>query len=211
MASNIDMSLDDLVTLNKKKGGNKGGGKPFQGKPKPGGGKPKPIGGKPQTSSQQTKNIDLRKVISSKQKAGITDLRTKLKPKALYTSKFANKQMSKSNPTTPKATGKPWPAKSPRFKYETEEIPHSRKSDPGPLLSGRRPNSPKLPTYEEAKKITVTVPGSLQPTTSTEVSDKSPPLSSALSVVYLISSCRLLGGGEQAVAIGQSSPCSYIV
>lgn len=169
------MSLDDLVTLNKKKGGNKGnskgGGKPFQGKPKP-------TGAKPLVTKQQTKAVDLRKIISGKQKAGITDLRSKLKPKALYTSKFASKQLSKSNPTTPKVT--PKVAKSrpikPRLKYDAEDAPsplttRSRKSDPGPLLS-RRQISPKLPSYEEAKKITVTVPGSLQPTTtsSTEVS-----------------------------------------
>ncbi len=163
MASKVDMSLDDIVTLNKKKGGNKGGGggKPFQGKPKF-------TGGKPQAQSGiQTKTADLRKVISNKQKSSITDLRTKIKPKALYTSKFVEKHTSKSNPSTPKGVqgriGKARP------KYSSEDIPEtrSRRSDPGPLLSR---GTFKLPSYEDAKKITVTVPGSVRPTTSVEVS-----------------------------------------
>ncbi len=169
MASNIDMSLDDFVTLKKKKGGNKGNnkgaGKPFKGKPA---GVKKLQGVKQQTT-------DLRKVISGKQKGGITDLRAKLKPKALYTSKFVTKHTSKSNPTTPTITPKGIKTRTMKSRLKSEDIPklRSRKSDPGPLLS-RRPVSPKLPSYEEAKKITVTVPGSLQPTTSsTEVSVRS--------------------------------------
>ena len=161
MASKVDMSLDELVTLGKKKGG----GKPFQGKPKfTGGGGP---GFQTQTGAQ-TKVGDLRKVIADKQKANISDLRVKLKPKALYTSKYASKQASKSNPTTPKASeSRPLKAR-PKYPDTPSSKPRPRRSDPGPLSQNRQ-SSPKLPSYEDAKKITVTVPGTLRPTTSAEV------------------------------------------
>ena len=159
MASKVDMSLDELVTLGKKKGG----GKPFQGKPKFTGGS-----GFQTQSGAQTKVGDLRKVIADKQKANISDLRVKLKPKALYTSKYASKQASKSNPTTPKASeSRPLKAR-PKYPDTPTSKTRPRRSDPGPLSQNRQ-SSPKLPSYEEAKKITVTVPGTLRPTTSAEV------------------------------------------
>lgn len=158
MASKVDMSLDDIVTLNKKKTG----GKPFQAKPK----FTNTGAGLQTQNGAQAKTADLRKVIANKQKANITDLRTKLKPKALYTAKFASKQGSKSNPSTPKSTH-PRPKFNNEFTADTQRS-RSRRSDPGPLSRARQ-SSPKLPSYEDAKKITVTVPGNLRTTSNVEV------------------------------------------
>lgn len=170
MASNVDMSLDDIVMLKKK---NKGSGKQPQQKQHLG--NRQNAGGNVQNGgSASTKTADLRKLIAQKQKANITDLRTKLKPKALYTSKYASKQGSISQPATPKSAGFETRNfnKIPRQHYKEETTPNvkprSRRSDPGPLSSRKPRDSPKLPTYEDAKKITVTVPGT-RSTSASEV------------------------------------------
>ena len=169
MASKVDMSLDDIVMLKK----NKGSGKQLQQKPYLG--NRQSAGGNVQNgSSTSTKGADLRKLIAKKQKSNISDLRTKLKPKALYTSKYASKQGSLSQPNTPQSAGfesRNFNKTLPRFKEETTPTskPRSRRSDPGPLSSRKARGSPKLPTYEDAKKITVTVPGTTRSTSASEV------------------------------------------
>jgi len=154
--SKLDMSLDDIVMQSKKQ---RGVGKPknlrFNG-----------AGSITKPATRAKPSVDLRRVISDKQRSSITDLRTKIKPKALYTSKYASKQASKSNPSTPKSNN---PGARPRAGNQTPNDglalkSRSRRSDPGPL------KFQKLPSIEEAKKITVTVPGMVRSnTTSQEV------------------------------------------
>lgn len=195
MASKVDMSLDDLVQFGRKKGppgkfsrGPQGGvqktGK-FQNKGPSGAGGAKPV--------------DLRSVLAIKQKSTIGDLRSKLKPKALYTSKH-----SKSQPSTPLSTAAKSPSSAPRRSGQSTRghpiIPmkpirvdepsspspppplhpppssrSSRRSDPGPISHKQRSMPSKLPSYDEAKKITVTVPGMRHPpsSSSSEVSPQS--------------------------------------
>ena len=193
MASKVDMSLDDLVQFGRKKGPQ---GKFSRG---PQGGAQKT--GKFQQSQNQNskgpggagaggaKPIDLRNVLAKKQKSTIGDLRSKLKPKALYTSKH-----SKSQPTTPLSSftakspssaprrsgqltrGHPiTPMKPIRVDEPSPSPPPppppppsqpSRRSDPGPISHKHRSVPSKLPSYDEAKKITVTVPGMRHPPSS---------------------------------------------
>ena len=196
MASKVDMSLDDLVQFGRKKGPQ---GKFSRG---PQGGAQKT--GKFQQSQNQNskgpsgaggaKFVDLRNVLAKKQKSTISDLRSKLKPKALYTSKH-----SKSQPTTPLSSssankspsfapkrlgqstrGHPiTPMKPIRVDEPSPSPPPppppppsrpSRRSDPGPISHKQRSTPSKLPSYDEAKKITVTVPGMRHPPSSSEVS-----------------------------------------
>lgn len=187
MASKVDMSLDDLVSFSRKKGQGGGQGK-FNRFNQTGGQKTWRV---KQSSNQQTgggggeggtKVGDLRDVLAEKQKSSVGDLRSKLKPKALYTSKF-----SKSQPSTPQGSqtspsGSRRSTQSARGKHisPTKPIhvdePSSpvrplRRSDPGPISHKQRAGGQaKLPSYDEAKKITVTVPGMRHPPTSTEVS-----------------------------------------
>lgn len=193
MASKVDMSLDELVQFGRKKGPH---GK-FSRGPQVGAQKT----GKFQQSQNQNskgpsgpggaKLVDLRNVLAIKQKSTIGDLRTKLKPKALYTSKH-----SKSQPSTPFSTAKS-PSSVPRrsgqstrghpitpmkpIRVEDSPSPSpppppppssrpSRRSDPGPISHKQRGAPLKLPSYDEAKKITVTVPGMRHPPSSSEVS-----------------------------------------
>lgn len=172
MASNIDMSLNDIVLL-KKKG--KFGNKPL--------GKGQAAEGGAVSQNYVTKAAraeDLRKVIAQKQKAGMSDLRTKLKPKALYTSKYVSKHnVTVSQPNMPqkpagfetKNFGKSsqFHLKADASGAQPKSKALSRRSDPGPLSSRKLNAPPKLPSYEEAKKITVTVPGTHRSTSSSEV------------------------------------------
>ena len=179
------MSLDDLVQIGRKKGpqgkfsrANQGGAQKT---------------GKFQQSQNQngkgvgeTGGVDLRDILAKKQKSTIGDLRSKLKPKALYTSKY-----SKSQPTTPQSFAKS-PSSTPRragqssrghpitpmkpIRVDSSPSPPPpsrppRRSDPGPISHKQRGGAPsKLPSYDEAKKITVTVPGLRHPPSSSEVS-----------------------------------------
>ena len=199
MASKVDMSLDDLVQFGRKKG-------------PPGKFSRAPQGGAQKTGKFQNKGpggagaggakpVDLRSVLATKQKSTIGDLRSKLKPKALYTSKH-----SKSQPSTPLSTlaKSPSSTAAPRRSGQSTRghpiipmkpirvdepsspspppPPHrpsssrsSRRSDPGPISHKQRSMPSKLPSYDEAKKITVTVPGMRHPpsSSSSEVSPQS--------------------------------------
>ena len=127
---------------------------------------------------------DLRSVLAKKQSTtNVTDLRAKLKPKALYTSKLASRakqqmppqqqqQLAHSNGKDP--SRKPLKL-TPSFKSSISSAVSgssgsSSKSPRGSHSSGsehhrrsRSSSSYKLPSYEEAKKISVTVPGLSRP------------------------------------------------
>ncbi len=216
MASKVDVSLDDLVQFGRKKGpqgkftrgpqgGAQGTGK-FQNKGPIGAGGAKPV--------------DLRSVLAKKQKSTVGDLRSKLKPKALYTSKHSKSQPStplsttpKSPPFAPRRSGqsttrghfitpmKPIrvddepssPSPPPPLHLPPSSRPPPRRSDPGPISHKQRGMPAKLPSYDEAKKITVTVPGMRNPpSSSSEVSPtkvQSLPYRNFLSTPPLGTSC----------------------
>lgn len=145
--------------------------KRFEGARKPYGG-----GWGPRKSvSQDGKPVgDLRSVLAKKQTASITDLRTKLKPKALYTSNLASRSQSSMNYQGVNGTDMRGPGRKPLkltapFKNSvssavsgsSSKSSHERsRSAP---MSQTRSRSSKLPSYEEAKKISVTVPGLSRP------------------------------------------------
>ncbi len=165
MASKVDMSLDSFG--NKSFGFKRpqGGGRPFR-----------------KSFSEDGKPVsDLRAVLAKKQASNISDLREKLKPKALYTSKLASR-----NPQSPPATngtsskspaGRKQLKLTPSFKNSVSSAVSGSSSAPSksPRGSSRssssstphrsRSSSYKLPSYEEAKKISVTVPGLSRPVT----------------------------------------------
>ncbi len=188
------MSLDDFVKSTRKFPGRKrsssfgGGG---------GGGGGGVANQKPNFSLHQNGGSgpnklqsDLRSILAKKQLANITDLRAKLKPKALYTKKLASRSQSASNApeaangnagstgqgrkqlkltsTFKSSVSSAVAGSSSRVSKSSSRVPQSRRSDPGPI-SHKHKSSSKLPSYEEAKKISVTVPGVSRP--ATEVRD----------------------------------------
>lgn len=124
---------------------------------------------------------DLRSVLAKKQVANISDLREKLKPKALYTSKLASRN-PQSSPGAANGVSSKSPAGrkqlklTPSFKNSVSSAVSGSSSAP-PKSSSRgtsrssssshrsKSSSYKLPSYEEAKKISVTVPGLSRPVT----------------------------------------------
>ena len=174
MASKVDMSLDDIMRKKKFSGLKNGGGVIRKFKPSIQNGGAKPVS-------------DLRSVLAKKQQANITDLRTKLKPKALYTKKFASKsqqpiQLQGTN-NRHQGQGRKQLKLTPSFKSSISSAitassgsssrssrgSGSRRSDPGPITHQRSKSSSKLPSYEEAKKISVTVPGLSRPLSEVRV------------------------------------------
>lgn len=127
---------------------------------------------------------DLRVMLAKKQAANITDLRTKLKPKALYTSKLSSRSQPPMQGQGPgpvgasdgKGMGRKPLKLTASFKNSVSSAvsgsarPPS-KSSPRGSHSGSSSHtrsrsssaSYKLPSYEEAKKISVTVPGLNRP------------------------------------------------
>lgn len=169
MASNFDITLDAITTRkfdNKKfyDVGYSGGG--YYG---------------PKNTFYQEKPSDLRSVLAKKQPSNVTDLRSKLKRKALYTRNLASKsqppvQLGTVINGNSDANGRKKLQVTASFKNSVSSAvagsgsseghkstrPHSRKSDMGPL-NRHRTSSNRLPSYEEAKKISVTVPGLSRP------------------------------------------------
>lgn len=158
----------------------------FDSKAKKFGAPRKALGGIPrrQSSENGVGTADLRSVLAKKQAANITDLRAKLKPKALYTSKLASRsqqpppqlQGGASSTNGGRAPGSRKPLKlTASFKNSVSSAvtspprstrPSRSSRSAGPVSHSRsRPSSHKLPSYEEAKKISVTVPGLSRPVT----------------------------------------------
>ena len=142
---------------------------------------------------------DLRSVLAKKQGASITDLRARLKPKALYTSKLASRaqqtipqqhhhqqhqqqqqqQHAAENGRGPTRGG---PGGRKPLKLTTtfrnsvssavsgsSKPPSSRERTRSAPVNHRSHSAPKLPSYEEAKKISVTVPGLSRPASEVRV------------------------------------------
>ena len=126
------------------------------------------------------KPSDLRSVLARKQITNITDLRAKIKPKALYTNKLASKIQPPDPPvasmngsdvqerkklrltTTFKNSVSSAMAGSTSSEGHKSSRIHSRKSELG-LPNHHRLSSNRLPSHDEAKKISVTVPGLSRP------------------------------------------------
>ena len=188
MASKIDMSLDELVQLKRKQkgggpqskgkagqkqqwgGGQKGKQQGWQGKMQGQGQQKRPQG--QQFRKQQTAQnggaapvSDLRDILATKQKTTVVDLRAKLGPKQPQVKKPKPAPTSfRSRPTrgtgqSPRSRPQMVPRSPPTFSAPGR----SRRSDPGPIPRRHRDSPPRLPSYEEAKKITVTVPGITRP------------------------------------------------
>ena len=125
---------------------------------------------------------DLRSVLAKKQSANITDLRTKLKPKALYTSNLASRSQTSlkqgANGTDTRGQARKPLKLTPTFKYSVSSAvsrsggskpSRERESQSTPTSHRSRSSSHKLPSYEEAKKISVTVPGLSRPTSEVRI------------------------------------------
>ena len=167
MASNIDMSLDDIARQQKFSG---------QGRFN------RSSSGAVGKFSLQDRPGDLRSVLAKKQIASVSDLRSKLKPKALYTGKHISKP-SVPYPVSAAASvngdreGRKKLKLTSSFKNSVssavagsgtseEKSSRSRTQRSEPRSNSgtqRRSSASKIPSYEEAKKISVTVPGLSKP------------------------------------------------
>lgn len=156
-SNNIDIPLDTFIKHTKKVGFPQKRLQQQRGLRTSGGGG---VGGPQKRLSVEFKGQtgDLRAKLGGKKKADIVDLRAKLKPKALSTKQLKSKLTSAQN------SQRPQKIKSEQFTLQSQP---SRKSDPGPVAAAashkRRKSPVRLPTYEEAKKISVTVPGLNKP------------------------------------------------
>lgn len=193
--SKLDLSLDEIVTLRRRRG--RGGGPAQRG----GIGRTWVAGKKPvaagTTSTRPvterlgvaavTKAVkpgrDLRDILASKQKQQVVDLRAKIKPKSLSVGRGRGRA-----PLSQRGGRGPPQGIMPKRDRSRSPI---RKSYPpfqfsppstGPHIPGsrRRRESPvRLPSSAETKKITVTVPGLNRPVS--EVSQVGMPLASLAS------------------------------
>jgi hypothetical protein len=134
---------------------------------------------------------DLRTILAKKQSVNITDLRAKLKPKALYTSKLSSRAQQQQQhqqqrqhqaaengrgPRGPGAGRQPLKLTA-TFKNSVSSAVSGSSSKPSsrertrsaPVSHRSRSTSSKLPSYEEAKKISVTVPGLSRPLSEVRV------------------------------------------
>lgn len=132
-------------------------------------------GGPRKSYSENGKPIgDLRSILAKKQSASVTDLRAKLKPKALYTSQLASRAQAPqqgANGADHRVQGRKPLKLTATFKNSvssavsgsSKQSPREGGSRSAPVSHKSRSSSHKLPSYEEAKKISVTVPGLSRP------------------------------------------------
>lgn len=143
------------------------------------------FGGPRKSVSENGKPVgDLRSILAKKQSATVTDLRSKLKPKALYTSKLASRSQQTTQHQQQGADNGRGPPRGPERKPlkltttfknsvssavsgSSKPSPHERTRS-APVSHRSRPAS-KLPSYDEAKKISVTVPGLSRPVSEVRV------------------------------------------
>lgn len=140
----------------------------------------KPYGGRNSFSENGAPVSDLRSILAKKQNANITDLRMKLKPKALYTSKLSSRTQQPPLQGAKEAESRgagPGGRKPLKLTTTFKNSMSSAVSGSGSSKSSRngsshstpighrssRSSGHKLPSYEEAKKISVTVPGLSRP------------------------------------------------
>lgn len=162
--SKVDLSLDEIVTLGRRRG--RGGGPPFGA----GAGRPRGSGRKPgfpmARGAAAGKAGDLRDVLASKQKKQVVDLRAKLKPRGGPSQRGRPRplQRGRNVPSSPPQRDR---SRSPIQKRANPVSPAAR-----PVMRRRRESPVRLPSQAEAKKITVTVPGLSRPVSEVRVTRK---------------------------------------
>ena len=177
-SSKVDLSLDEIVTLGRRRGRGRGrgGGLPSSrfavaGKPwavgtggarKPGFQTAKPAAtGAAGTSGKA--GVDLRDMLATRQKKQVGDLRAKLKPKFAPAPRGRARPMQRGRaatapgnfaPRRDRSRSPPWKAPAPPPAAQVASPPPVRRHRELPV---------HLPSSAEAKKITVTVPGLSRP------------------------------------------------
>ena len=183
----MDLSLDDIVTLGKKRGRGAGPAqKPVAAKTwgpgkKPGfpPGKNAPQRQVPQRPQSVKARLgvsvvaamtvkpggDLRDILASKQKQQVVDLRAKIKPKGFRGRGRGRPLPGPQGRIVPGSPPKRPRSRSPIRKPYANNSPFSSPpAPPPPPVIRRRKESPvRLPSSAETKKITVTVPGLNRP------------------------------------------------
>ena len=150
--SKVDVSLDELVTMDGRKWGRGGAGAGRSWGPRRRGAAGGALSRAPQAA-------DLRDVLAKKKKLQVVDLRTKLKSKEVPPRRGRPLQLTpRGRITAPIAPPKRARSRSPIHKWTS---PVSQAAHPG--MRRRRSSPVRLPSRAEAKKITVTVPGLSRP------------------------------------------------
>ena len=175
-ASKVDLSLDDLVTLRKRRGRGRGGPAQKIGRVYVTGRKPFAVGGGEQQRARPVmerlgvaaaKTVkpggDLRDILASKQKKQVVDLRAKIKPKSSSVSRGRGRPYLRGG-RVPAGTRRERSRSPIRKPYVPIPFSSPPSAPPTPDDARRQRESPiRLPSSAETKKITVTVPGLNRP------------------------------------------------
>lgn len=182
MASKIDQSLSELIDSKRRNRGGGFAGQAWRGRGGRGGGFRGGRGSSVQSRLGYTTNNglaatgaggtaarprvgDLRDVLAKKQKTNVTDLRSKLAPKGSSV-RSSDAVDGRGRSALSRGVSLRSPIGGRSRMQEVDGARSSRRSDPGPIRSSayRHKDPPvQLPSYAEAKKITVTVPGLSRP------------------------------------------------